>query len=63
MHSTALPGDGRESFDVHPRGDPQPGRRHRLRPGGQKIAQVATIYQDQATGKPGWLTVKTGCSR
>ena len=27
---------------------------------GQKIGQVATIYQDQATGQPEWLTVKTG---
>ena len=27
---------------------------------GQKIGQVATIYQDQATGEPEWLTVKTG---
>ena len=27
---------------------------------GQKIGPVATIYQDQATGGPEWLTVKTG---
>lgn len=27
---------------------------------GQKVGQVATIYQDQATGEPEWLTVKTG---
>jgi uncharacterized protein (TIGR02271 family) len=27
---------------------------------GQKIGQVATVYQDQATGEPEWLTVKTG---
>jgi uncharacterized protein (TIGR02271 family) len=27
---------------------------------GQKIGRVATIYQDQATGEPEWLTVKTG---
>jgi uncharacterized protein (TIGR02271 family) len=27
---------------------------------GQKIGQVASIYQDRATGEPEWLTVKTG---
>src|SRR5690349_2103071 len=27
---------------------------------GQKVGQVATVYQDQATGEPEWLTVKTG---
>ena len=27
---------------------------------GQKIGQVATIYQDKATGEPEWLTVRTG---
>ena len=27
---------------------------------GQKVGQVATIYQDQTTGEPEWLTVKTG---
>ena len=27
---------------------------------GQKIGHVATVYQDQATGEPEWLTVKTG---
>src|SRR5512142_1876299 len=27
---------------------------------GQKIGQVATIYQDKATGAPEWLTVRTG---
>jgi uncharacterized protein (TIGR02271 family) len=27
---------------------------------GKKIGQVATIYQDQATGQPEWMTVKTG---
>ena len=27
---------------------------------GQKIGQVATVYQDEATGAPEWLTVKTG---
>lgn len=27
---------------------------------GQKIGQVATVYQDRATGEPEWLTVKTG---
>ena len=28
--------------------------------GGQKIGQVATVYRDEATGEPDWLTVKTG---
>ena len=27
---------------------------------GQKIGQVATVYRDEATGAPEWLTVKTG---
>jgi hypothetical protein len=27
---------------------------------GQKIDQVATVYRDQATGEPEWLTVMTG---
>ena len=27
---------------------------------GQKVGQVATVYQDQVTGQPGWLTVRTG---
>ena len=27
---------------------------------GKKVGQVATVYQDQATGEPEWLTVKTG---
>ncbi len=27
---------------------------------GQKIGQVATIYQDKATGEAEWLTVRTG---
>ena len=27
---------------------------------GQKVGQVATVYQDQATGQPEWLTVRTG---
>jgi uncharacterized protein (TIGR02271 family) len=27
---------------------------------GQKIGQVTAVYQDQATGEPEWLTVKTG---
>jgi len=27
---------------------------------GQKVGQVATVYQDQATGEPEWLTVNTG---
>ena len=27
---------------------------------GQKIGQVATVYRDEATGEPEWLTVKTG---
>ncbi len=27
---------------------------------GQKIGKVATVYQDQATGEPEWVTVKTG---
>jgi PRC-barrel domain len=29
-------------------------------PSGQKIGQVATVYQDRVTGEPEWLTVKTG---
>jgi hypothetical protein len=27
---------------------------------GQKLGQVATVYRDQATGEPEWLTVMTG---
>ena len=27
---------------------------------GQKIGHVATVYRDEATGEPEWLTVKTG---
>ena len=27
---------------------------------GQMIGQVATVYRDQATGEPEWLTVMTG---
>jgi len=27
---------------------------------GQKIGQVATVYRDEATGQPEWLTVRTG---
>jgi ribosomal 30S subunit maturation factor RimM len=28
--------------------------------GGKKIGNVSTIYTDNATGEPEWLTVKTG---
>jgi uncharacterized protein (TIGR02271 family) len=28
--------------------------------GGQKVGDVATLYLDQATGEPEWVTVKTG---
>ena len=27
---------------------------------GQAIGQVATVYRDEATGEPEWLTVMTG---
>ena len=27
---------------------------------GQKVGDVATLYLDQATGEPEWVTVKTG---
>jgi uncharacterized protein (TIGR02271 family) len=27
---------------------------------GQKIGHVATVYRDEATGEPEWLTIKTG---
>jgi uncharacterized protein (TIGR02271 family) len=28
--------------------------------GGQKVGDVATLYLDQATGEPEWVTIKTG---
>ena len=27
---------------------------------GQKLGEVTTVYRDQATGEPEWLTVMTG---